>query len=1156
METAAKDSLTGKCPNCRSPYQKDKVSMSELEPDEFAEDKRKKKQPERRRGAHVNGRSRKHLQDVRILQRNLVYAVGLSLSICNEETLRQKDYFGQFGKIKKISVNRSSPYSTGQSRNGPTGAAYVTYVFEVDAATCIETVDGAIWDGRYVRACYGTTKYCAAFLKGVTCNNPDCLYMHEIVEEDTFTKEDMLSGFANGKPPFYDLIYFDRSKGPVPGSLAHKPPRGPGGTSSNGGSGQNGKSQETNASDLIKNLSSPGRAQISCRSSAEVLDWPELKRRSTSCDSTPREGTPRNGNERKSWDNCRPSLSRRSMDASWTCNRGPTQPRSPKQGKGINSHTQQETPKKTLAVLSSPIKVKMVTRPPPATKSSAPLSARLSCEAPPKGSRRDGNLSDPEEHTDIKGKVLAEQCEKSASVNSTHGAPNANEHGLLTDIGKFTVPSVSEAQGFCQPEVSGSSQLNDKPRSAQSRNVVPPTTHIEDCTYAAGEVSASGGQQAAECDPACSQLDERNSTKNGCISTENMHVFDVASDMTSACDSFLPEKRQDVYSAHTKANSTRDIPIKGGVTAGIGTSLPPPGFTKMIAKNLKGSTNPGAAKRGPPPGFENAITCGNSGQKETSIKTDTNDDKSVKHNDMRHTLHLQGATLLDGAPHASQASDAATFAIGQDYLNPMEQNMNLHQNKKFQEIIESANVAVLGRPKEALHTLQHAAEDLSMQPMASVLMGPQTQIPDEPGAPVLLCSQPTSVGISPGRACSSMLFHGQHFPQASTPGEGANGSVPIHGQHIPPGSLAGQATSSVVGQETAGSFFLPNKQFPMGRIGGQGSNASVLVHGSPFSQGSMAGIGIAQRMNSQMAQPGLMEIPNARLHDVQQMQNNLQSLEAQGNLGLPQLHPAQLYQLQGLRQEAAAMLMQPPPTQALDCSVTSQSLIGLPNIGSAGTNIPYIMGIPPIDQLTSHETMHQGGTLQHSGGHVPQETALSGLLRQLKDSPVTRQRTISTNVGTSQPGHGLVRGPLSDPAIIAAKVSGKTTPQVAESVLPSNFSAENPQQQSFHHRSLPNNAMLMHGALQHSGTHEQHVAAVMNGLHNVGGVCGPLSNSPFTVVSGEAVPSGGLHSSFSVPADNFLQGWGNADVNNTQMGSAGPMRVLSHGRNSQKGMAV
>jgi hypothetical protein len=36
--------------------------------------------------------------------------------------------------------------------------------------------------GKTIKACFGTTKYCNAFLKGVPCNNHDCLYLHDIGE--------------------------------------------------------------------------------------------------------------------------------------------------------------------------------------------------------------------------------------------------------------------------------------------------------------------------------------------------------------------------------------------------------------------------------------------------------------------------------------------------------------------------------------------------------------------------------------------------------------------------------------------------------------------------------------------------------------------------------------------------------------------------------------------------------------------------------------------------------------------------------------------------------------------------------------------------------------------------------------------------------------
>ena len=58
--------------------------------------------------------ARKHLQNVRVVQRNLVYAVGLPLHCCREEVLRRPEWFGKYGKIVKISANRNGAYSTVQ----------------------------------------------------------------------------------------------------------------------------------------------------------------------------------------------------------------------------------------------------------------------------------------------------------------------------------------------------------------------------------------------------------------------------------------------------------------------------------------------------------------------------------------------------------------------------------------------------------------------------------------------------------------------------------------------------------------------------------------------------------------------------------------------------------------------------------------------------------------------------------------------------------------------------------------------------------------------------------------------------------------------------------------------------------------------------------
>uniref|UniRef100_A0A061SJX7 CCR4-NOT transcription complex subunit 4 n=1 Tax=Tetraselmis sp. GSL018 TaxID=582737 RepID=A0A061SJX7_9CHLO len=207
MEDAAKENLPGRCPNCREPYDKEKIISATVDPDKIEAAKQKKKE-EKKKGKVAT--DRKSLANVRVIQRNLVYVVGLSINLCREEVLRRNEYFGQFGKIIKISVNKNSPYSSSTSKHGPTGCAYVTFVRPPDALRCIEAINETTWDGRLVRACFGTTKYCNNFLRGTTCTNPDCLYLHEIASEEneSFTKEQMLAGYGNTKGTnFFELTH-------------------------------------------------------------------------------------------------------------------------------------------------------------------------------------------------------------------------------------------------------------------------------------------------------------------------------------------------------------------------------------------------------------------------------------------------------------------------------------------------------------------------------------------------------------------------------------------------------------------------------------------------------------------------------------------------------------------------------------------------------------------------------------------------------------------------------------------------------------------------------------------------------------------------------------------------------------------------------------
>ena len=53
---------------------------------------------------------------VRVVQKNLVFAVGLSQRLADVEMLKKHDYFGKFGKIVKVVINQTTSYAGSQVR--------------------------------------------------------------------------------------------------------------------------------------------------------------------------------------------------------------------------------------------------------------------------------------------------------------------------------------------------------------------------------------------------------------------------------------------------------------------------------------------------------------------------------------------------------------------------------------------------------------------------------------------------------------------------------------------------------------------------------------------------------------------------------------------------------------------------------------------------------------------------------------------------------------------------------------------------------------------------------------------------------------------------------------------------------------------------------
>ncbi len=145
--------------------------------------------------------NRKHLANVRVVQRNLVFVVGLSPRLADPDVLKKPEYFGKFGKMHKVVINHSTSYAGNQNQvglerttsfcnsfsfsscyllQGPSASAYVTYLKSDDALRAIQAVNNIFIDGRTLKASLGTTKYCSHFMKNQSCPKHDCMYLHEL----------------------------------------------------------------------------------------------------------------------------------------------------------------------------------------------------------------------------------------------------------------------------------------------------------------------------------------------------------------------------------------------------------------------------------------------------------------------------------------------------------------------------------------------------------------------------------------------------------------------------------------------------------------------------------------------------------------------------------------------------------------------------------------------------------------------------------------------------------------------------------------------------------------------------------------------------------------------------------------------------------------
>ncbi|KAM0918100.1 hypothetical protein ACQ4PT_009065 [Festuca glaucescens] len=115
MEMDRKDECGGRCPGCRSIYNKDRIletSTSNQILKELCADKSNLQQEQTKLQKQKSVKSQTRVveepidpNNVRVIQRKLVYIIGMPSEFASEKVLRQKSFLGQYGKIENIIID-------------------------------------------------------------------------------------------------------------------------------------------------------------------------------------------------------------------------------------------------------------------------------------------------------------------------------------------------------------------------------------------------------------------------------------------------------------------------------------------------------------------------------------------------------------------------------------------------------------------------------------------------------------------------------------------------------------------------------------------------------------------------------------------------------------------------------------------------------------------------------------------------------------------------------------------------------------------------------------------------------------------------------------------------------------------------------------------
>jgi CCR4-NOT transcription complex subunit 4 len=139
------------CPSCRAKYKKNNIEFTAPSDSEVAARIQLKRSNMKKSKKKVIDRAA--LGQMRVLQRNLLYVTNLPLEYAREDVLARPEFFGQYGRVKKIAINNKQPPGAANARGANSASAYVTFANEKghDAYNAILACDGAMLGGKQLK---------------------------------------------------------------------------------------------------------------------------------------------------------------------------------------------------------------------------------------------------------------------------------------------------------------------------------------------------------------------------------------------------------------------------------------------------------------------------------------------------------------------------------------------------------------------------------------------------------------------------------------------------------------------------------------------------------------------------------------------------------------------------------------------------------------------------------------------------------------------------------------------------------------------------------------------------------------------------------------------------------------------------------------------